>query len=76
MSFSVPANASQNLLKRRVDSTVEEFSKHYKERHGPLAMPWFLENGVEYYAQVGATYIAFRIHRLRHCCYLHGLPGD
>ncbi|TKA56347.1 hypothetical protein B0A55_13030 [Friedmanniomyces simplex] len=42
---------TQNLLKRRAGSTIEEFRKHYIERHGKLAIPWFLANGVTYYAQ-------------------------
>jgi len=56
MSASASASSNgvltQNLLKRRAGTTIEEFRKHYIERHGKLAIPWFLANGVTYYAQV------------------------
>ncbi|KAK0874067.1 hypothetical protein LTS02_000449 [Friedmanniomyces endolithicus] len=55
MSASARASSNgvltQNLLKRRAGITIEEFRKHYIERHGKLAIPWFLANGVTYYAQ-------------------------
>ncbi|KAK5718187.1 hypothetical protein LTR17_015760 [Elasticomyces elasticus] len=42
----------QNLLKRHAGSSMEDFRKHYIERHGKIAIPWFLANGVTYYAQI------------------------
>jgi len=56
MSASATASSNgvltQNLLKCRAGTTIEDFRKHYIERHGKLAIPWFLANGVTYYAQV------------------------
>ena len=56
MSSTVPASATQNLIKRRPGTTFNDFSKYYRETHGRIAMPFFMENGIlAYYAQVGAT---------------------
>ncbi|KAK0939605.1 hypothetical protein LTR29_008854 [Friedmanniomyces endolithicus] len=56
MSASATASSNgvltQNLLKCRAGTTIEDFRKHYIERHGKLAIPWFLANGVTYYAQI------------------------
>ena len=53
---------NQILLKRHEGSTIEDFRKHYIERHGPLAIPWFLDSDVTYYAQVTqiSTFPTFR----------------
>ncbi|KAK3654669.1 hypothetical protein LTR56_003942 [Elasticomyces elasticus] len=45
-------NLPQNLLKRHAGSSIEDFRKHYIERHSKAAIPWFLANGVTYYAQI------------------------
>ncbi|KAK1820245.1 hypothetical protein LTR12_005397 [Friedmanniomyces endolithicus] len=56
MSTSASASSNgvltQNLLKRRAGTTIEDFRRYYIERHGKLAIPWFLANGVTYYAQI------------------------
>jgi len=51
---SGPGIGGQALLKRRAGSSPEEFREHYIGRHGPIAIPWCLANGVSYYAQVYA----------------------
>lgn len=51
---SGPGIGGQALLKRRAGSSLEEFREHYVTRHGPIAIPWCLANGVSYYAQVHA----------------------
>jgi hypothetical protein len=60
MSDSTPTNSGpgiggQALLKRRLGTSLEDFSNHYIDRHAPIAIPWCLANGVTYYAQVSAT---------------------
>lgn len=51
---SGPGIGGQALLKRRAGSSLKEFRGHYISRHGPIAIPWCLANGVSYYAQVYA----------------------
>lgn len=48
---SGPGIGGQALLKRRTGSSFREFREHYIGRHGPIAIPWCLANGVSYYAQ-------------------------
>lgn len=52
---SGPGIGGQALLKRRIGISLEEFREHYIGRHGPIAIPWCLSNGVSYYAQVYAS---------------------
>lgn len=54
----------QCLLKRCSGTTREEFSEHYLERHGPIAMPWALSNNVVYYAQASVTLYTWKLVRL------------
>lgn len=49
---SGPGIGGQALLKRRTGMSLEDFRRHYVARHGPIAVPWCLANGVSYYAQV------------------------
>lgn len=49
----------QALLKRREGSTKDEFKRYYIEHHARLVLPYFLDCGVEYYAQVAATLLVF-----------------
>lgn len=49
---SGPGIGGQALLKRRLDTSREEFREYYITRHAPIAIPWCLANGVSYYAQV------------------------
>ncbi|KAK5116898.1 hypothetical protein LTR62_006619 [Meristemomyces frigidus] len=51
-SATTPLALGQGLLKRNASLSAEDFRKHYIGRHGPTAIPWFLANGVIYYAQI------------------------
>ncbi|KAH8646982.1 hypothetical protein BGZ60DRAFT_391607 [Tricladium varicosporioides] len=44
--------ADQGLLKRSPTLTIEEFSKHWLEKHAPKVVPFFLYCKVESYVQV------------------------
>ncbi|KAK4574063.1 hypothetical protein LTR86_001824 [Recurvomyces mirabilis] len=53
MSTTTPAKElGQGLLKRHEGMSIDDFRKHYTERHALIAIPWFLANGVSYYAQL------------------------
>ncbi|KAK3672209.1 hypothetical protein LTR78_007962 [Recurvomyces mirabilis] len=52
MSTTAPTKElGQGLLKRHEGMSIDDFRKHYTERHALIAIPWFLANGVSYYAQ-------------------------
>lgn len=42
----------QALLKRNPSTTKQDFSAHWFEKHAAIVLPYFLANGVDYYAQV------------------------
>lgn len=42
----------QALLKRSPSTTKEQFSAHWLEKHAAIVLPYFLANGVDYYAQI------------------------
>jgi EthD domain len=42
----------QALLKRNLSMTKTQFSVHWFEKHAAIVIPYFLAQGVEYYAQL------------------------
>lgn len=42
----------QALLKRNPTMSTEEFSTHWFKNHAAIVLPYFLANGVDYYAQI------------------------
>jgi hypothetical protein len=42
----------QALLKRNLQISNEQFSSHWFEKHATIVIPYFLANGVDYYAQI------------------------
>ncbi|RDI85895.1 hypothetical protein Vi05172_g4149 [Venturia inaequalis] len=42
----------QALLRRKPFTTKEQFSTYWFEKHAAIVLPYFLANGVDYYAQI------------------------